>query len=232
MHSGVGTGTKGEKSRLDLMAIAIDCFARFGFQGSSVDRIARMAGVTKGAIYYHFRDKEDLLAAAVADRIAAFETRVQRACEGVDADQALRRIAEVCVEHAESNEHPRFIITLMVEAIDTNETISTQLRDMMRRFRGFLRNLIKDAQERGVFRADRDARAVAAGLRQLDPRRRGPVLPRSGTLRFSRGDGDLPRADDLRSRAPYDERGRTSRRRAAALTDVMHRASTLRGRRK
>ena len=163
MHSGVSTGTKGEKSRLDLMAIAIDCFARFGFQGSSVDRIARMAGVTKGAIYYHFRDKEDLLAAAVADRIAAFESRVQRACEGVDADQALRRIAEVCVEHAESNEHPRFIITLMVEAIDTNETISTQLRDMMRRFRGFLRNLIKEAQERGVFRADRDARAVAAG---------------------------------------------------------------------
>ena len=163
MQPGVTTGTKGEKSRRDLMGIAIDCFARFGFQGSSVDRIARMAGVTKGAIYYHFRDKEDLLAAAVADRIGAFEARVQRACEGVGADQALRRIAEVCVEHAESNDHPRFIITLMVEAIDTNETISTQLRDMMRRFRGFLRNLIKDAQERGVFRADRDPRAVAAG---------------------------------------------------------------------
>jgi AcrR family transcriptional regulator len=163
MQSGISTGTKGEKSRRELMAIAIDCFARFGFQGSSVDRIARMAGVTKGAIYYHFRDKEDLLAAAVADRIAGFEGRVQRACEGVGPDQALRRIAEVCLEHAESNDHPRFIITLMVEAIETNEAISTQLGDMMRRFRGFLRNLIKDAQERGVFRADRDARAVAAG---------------------------------------------------------------------
>jgi TetR/AcrR family acrAB operon transcriptional repressor len=163
MQPGALTGTKGEKSRRELMEIAIDCFARFGFQGSSVDRIARMAGVTKGAIYYHFRDKEDLLAAAVADRIAAFEARVQRACDGVTADQALRRIAEVCAEHAESNDHPRFIITLMVEAIETNETISTQLRDMMRRFRGFLRNLIKDAQERGVFRADREARAVAAG---------------------------------------------------------------------
>jgi AcrR family transcriptional regulator len=145
------------------MSIAIDCFARFGFQGSSVDRIARMAGVTKGAIYYHFRDKEDLLAAAVADRIEAFENRVRTACEGVDADQAMRRIAHVCLEHAESNDHPRFIITLMVEAIETNEDISAQLRDMMRRFRAFLRNLIKEGQERGVFRADRDARGVAAG---------------------------------------------------------------------
>jgi AcrR family transcriptional regulator len=163
MQAGAPSSAKGQKSRRELMAIAIDCFARFGFQGSSVDRIARMAGVTKGAIYYHFRDKEDLLAAAVADRIEGFESRVQKACEGVDADQALRRIAEVCLEHAESNDHPRFIITLMIEAIETNEEISAQLRDMMRRFRAFLRNLIKEGQERGVFRADRDARAVAAG---------------------------------------------------------------------
>jgi AcrR family transcriptional regulator len=154
---------KGAKSRRELTAIAIDCFARYGFQGSSVDRIARMAGVTKGAIYYHFRDKEDLLAAAVADRVAEFEARVQRACAGVGPEQALRRIAQVCVEHAESNDHPRFAITLMIETIDTNAQISAQLRDMMRRFRAFLRNLVKDGQSSGRFRSDVDPDAVAAG---------------------------------------------------------------------
>jgi len=163
MEVGVRGTDKGQKSKRELMAIAIDCFARFGFQGSSVDRIARMAGVTKGAIYYHFRDKEDLLAAAVADRIEEFEARVQRACEGADPLQALRNIAEVCAEHAVSNDRPRFIITLMVEAIETNEKISTQLRDMMRRFRAFVRNWIKQGQETAAIRADRDARAVAAG---------------------------------------------------------------------
>jgi AcrR family transcriptional regulator len=154
---------RGAKSRRELTAIAIDCFARYGYQGTSVDRIARMAGVTKGAIYYHFRDKEDLLAAAVADRVAEFEARVQRACAGVGAAEALRGIAQVCIEHAESNDHPRFAITLMVEAIDTNAQISEQLRDMMRRFRAFLRNLVKDGQAAGRFRRDVDADAVAAG---------------------------------------------------------------------
>jgi len=163
MQAGAPATDKGQKSRRELMEIAIDCFARFGFQGSSVDRIARMAGVTKGAIYYHFRDKEDLLAAAVADRIGEFEARVQRACEGADPLQSLRRIAEVCAEHAFSNDRPRFIITLMIEAIDTNEKISVQLRDMMRRFRAFVRNVIKQGQEDKSVRADRDARAVAAG---------------------------------------------------------------------
>ena len=51
------------------MSAAIDCFARLGYQGTTIDRIARAAGVTKGAVYYHFRDKEELLFAAVKDRV-------------------------------------------------------------------------------------------------------------------------------------------------------------------
>jgi TetR/AcrR family acrAB operon transcriptional repressor len=153
---------RGERSRRELTAIAIDCFARFGFQGTSIDRIARAAGVTKGAIYYHFRDKHDLLAAAVADRIQEFEQRIQRTCEGVDPALALRQIAAVCIDHARSLDHPRFVITLMIESIDTNDKISKQLRDMMHRFRAFLRNLVRQGQEQGVFRASADAEAVAA----------------------------------------------------------------------
>jgi len=162
MQSAPRTPGKGDKSRRELTEIAIDCFARYGFQGSSVDRIARMAGVTKGAIYYHFRDKEDLLGAAVTDRVREFEDRVQRACAGVPADEALRRIAGVCIEHARSNDHPRFFITLMIEAIDTNAAVSEQLTAMMRRFRAFLRNLIAQGQSSGVFRTDADAEAAAA----------------------------------------------------------------------
>jgi AcrR family transcriptional regulator len=153
---------KGQRSRRELTEIAINCFARFGFQGTSIDRIARAAGVTKGAIYYHFKDKDDLLGAAVADRIQEFEGRVQRACEDVEASLALRRIAEVCVRHAQSLDHPRFIIKLMAESIDTNDKISAQLREMMRRFRAFLRNLIRQAQEKGEFRSGIDAETAAA----------------------------------------------------------------------
>ncbi|MGR9093407.1 MAG: TetR/AcrR family transcriptional regulator, partial [Gammaproteobacteria bacterium] len=103
---------RGAHSRRELTDIAIDCFSRYGYHATSVDRIAKLAGVTKGAIYYHFRDKAALLAAAVADRVAAFERRVQRACENASCAEALQRIAAVCIEHAESNDHPRFAITL------------------------------------------------------------------------------------------------------------------------
>lgn len=42
-------------------------FARAGYAEASVDRIADQAGLTKGAIYYHFGGKEGLFEAALRD---------------------------------------------------------------------------------------------------------------------------------------------------------------------
>jgi AcrR family transcriptional regulator len=155
---------RGEDARVDLKETAIDCFARFGYQGTSIDRIAREAGVTKGAIYYHYKDKNDLLLAAVADRIKAFEHRVETACQGVPPAEALQRVAAVSIDHAVSTDRPRFALKMMVEAIDTHDSVLEQMRGMMRRYRAFVRNIIRSGQAAGAFRADADAELLAATL--------------------------------------------------------------------
>jgi len=150
--------------RRDLMDIAIDCFARYGYQATSIDRIARAAGLTKGAIYYHFKDKEDLLFEAVKNRVSQFERRITGDIAAIhDAAAALRRVGELCFEHATKSNHRRLIVTLMVEALDTNARLSAQFREMMRRFRAFLRGIIEVGQRQGVFRADVSA-ITAAGV--------------------------------------------------------------------
>src|SRR5579863_10330902 len=62
-----------------LIDAAMDLFASYGYRGTSLARIARAAGVTKGALYWHFYDKEDFFL-AVSDRVLgewteAFEYR-------------------------------------------------------------------------------------------------------------------------------------------------------------
>src|SRR5512147_1100434 len=144
-----------ENGRRDLMDIAIDCFARYGYQATSIDRIAKAAGLTKGAIYYHFKDKEELLFAAVKNRVGQFERRVTSDLGAVkDAVAALRQVTDVCLEHATKSNHRRLIVTLMVEALDTNARLSAQFRQMMHRFRAFLRSVIEVGQTQGVFRSD------------------------------------------------------------------------------
>jgi AcrR family transcriptional regulator len=145
------------------MIAAIDCFARLGYQGTSIDRIARDAGVTKGAVYYHFRDKEELLFQAVKDRIGGFEQQVlEEVTPAGDAIDNLRHVVDACFFHATVSNHRRFIITLMIEALDTNPRLSTEFRNILRRMRVFLAGVVRRGQQRGALRPDVPAEAAAA----------------------------------------------------------------------
>ena len=48
------------ESRERILAAAVSIFAHKGFQRASLDEIAAEAHLTKGAIYWHFRSKNDL----------------------------------------------------------------------------------------------------------------------------------------------------------------------------
>ncbi|MDJ0841869.1 MAG: TetR family transcriptional regulator [Acidobacteriota bacterium] len=52
-----------EKTRLSLLDAALNVFSTKGFVRSTLNDIAREAGVSRGAIYWHFKDKVDLFEA-------------------------------------------------------------------------------------------------------------------------------------------------------------------------
>lgn len=52
-----------EQTRQKILIAAEQVFSAQGVQGSSLEQIAREAGVTRGAIYWHFKDKADVLQA-------------------------------------------------------------------------------------------------------------------------------------------------------------------------
>jgi AcrR family transcriptional regulator len=62
---------EGRQSRDDLLAAALRVFARRGYRDAGVDEIAAEAGYSKGALYWHFSSKEELLAALLEEHIDA-----------------------------------------------------------------------------------------------------------------------------------------------------------------
>lgn len=54
--------------RAQLLAIATEQFSANGFQGTSMDEIARTAGATKPVVYQHFASKEALYIAVIEER--------------------------------------------------------------------------------------------------------------------------------------------------------------------
>ena len=69
-------------NRQRLVAEARRLFADKGFEGVSVDEVAAAAGLTKGAVYYQFKDKTDLFRAACEAVLADVRDKVETASMG------------------------------------------------------------------------------------------------------------------------------------------------------
>jgi AcrR family transcriptional regulator len=68
-----------EQTRRQLLDIARRLFAAHGFAGAGTEEVVQQAGVTRGALYYHFRDKRALFQAVVEDLQQQILERVQQA---------------------------------------------------------------------------------------------------------------------------------------------------------
>ena len=62
---------QGREAREELLTAALRVFARRGYRDAGVDEIAAEAGYSKGALYWHFSGKEDLLLSLLEERVDA-----------------------------------------------------------------------------------------------------------------------------------------------------------------
>jgi AcrR family transcriptional regulator len=62
---------EGREARDELLSASLRVFARRGYRDAGVDEIAAEAGYSKGALYWHFSGKEELLMALLEERVDA-----------------------------------------------------------------------------------------------------------------------------------------------------------------
>jgi len=64
--------------RRQILAGARTCFARHGYEGATVRLLEQETGLSRGAIFHHFRDKDSLFLAVAEDDAAAMVETVAR----------------------------------------------------------------------------------------------------------------------------------------------------------
>ncbi len=102
--------TRGGRER--LLHAAIDLFAAHGVGGTSLQMIADRLGVTKAALYHHFRTRDDIIEALMVPVVA-------------EAEEALRRVRAL-PETERASSTRRFYVDFVVRH---RRTISTVLFD-------------------------------------------------------------------------------------------------------
>ncbi|MET8698338.1 ScbR family autoregulator-binding transcription factor [Kitasatospora sp. NPDC058032] len=61
------------RTRETILRAAAQIFDEYGFSGSSVSKIINQAGTTQGAMYFHFKSKEDLAKAVIDEQASDLE---------------------------------------------------------------------------------------------------------------------------------------------------------------
>ena len=107
-------GSRGEpaKSRAAILKAALEEFAQEGVAGARTEEIARRAGVNKALLYYYFKDKDGLYAAALEQVFAGLYSRVAAVFEQTQLTPRERLLGYVQAHFdyiASSHVYPRLV---------------------------------------------------------------------------------------------------------------------------
>lgn len=72
-----GVDERRTNTREQIRAIALELFAERGYEKTSLREIAERLGVTKAAVYYHYRTKEEILASLLDEHVAGMDALIE-----------------------------------------------------------------------------------------------------------------------------------------------------------
>lgn len=123
------------ETRFSILDAAEQCFHEKGISSTTLSDVAKAAGVTRGAIYWHFQDKSDLLDALLERMITPLDP-LGETTRSADEPDPLGRMQELIsqifqrVEQDPSNRRVHEILFLRCEQSQQNNELYRRLQTM------------------------------------------------------------------------------------------------------
>ncbi|WP_292661789.1 TetR/AcrR family transcriptional regulator [Nitratifractor sp.] len=132
---------------------ALEFFSAKGYEGTTLDDIAGACGITKPAIYYHFKDKAALYEAVTCSQFNVLEERILRQTEEGGAKERLRRYITTFGNFLIDN--PHFSAIFSREITGGAGTLPESCTDKMSGILERLREILDQGKTEGSFASER-----------------------------------------------------------------------------
>lgn len=146
---------RAERTRNAILDAAAEMFDRRGFNGASLSEILATAGVTKGALYFHFASKEELAQALIEEQW----TNLPGVDDTEPGLQTLIDMSHVFGHNLWKDVRVRASNRLVGEA-----GFAAPAPDVYRRWNGVIHELFEAAQAGGDVRKELDPERLATWL--------------------------------------------------------------------
>jgi AcrR family transcriptional regulator len=150
--------------RREILDAAAKVFRTQGVAGTSIDDIAKVAGVDRASLYYYVGGKNELFGEVVAEAVTNNVKLAESIAKSdTPPEEKLRTlIGDLMASYAQF--YPEIYVFLREDP----ETMSTQagldVPDLQRRFDRALTSIVREGMDAGVFRTDIPPRLVAYGI--------------------------------------------------------------------
>jgi len=156
-------------TRDSILDAAEILFAKHGVSRTTLQHIATAAGVTRGAIYWHFVDKGAVFSAMMERATMPMDAAVKLAGERADTDplQSLRNEMLAVLQIVEGDEKARRVFeiaTLKTEFTDEVDSARAHKRESVARWRGRLQDQFTQAVADSTLPATVDPRKASMSV--------------------------------------------------------------------
>jgi AcrR family transcriptional regulator len=150
--------------RREILQAAATVFRTQGVASTSVDDIARAAGVDRSSVYYYVGGKDELfgevVAGAVVNNVQLAESILSR---DVPPEEKLHTlITDVMASYAEF--YPEIYVFLREDPETLSAEVGLDIPELQRRFDRALTSIIREGVDTGAFRSDIPPRLGAYGI--------------------------------------------------------------------
>ncbi len=146
---------KSAQRRDAILAAALEEFSARGFAAARLEDVAQRAGVAKGTIYLHFRDKQALFQELVTTMLVPFIANIEAAPPvGLPIRLVLERLIDLFVREIYGTERRKLIRLIMTEGPRFPQLAEFHYHHVVKRAVAAMRALLGAAHRRGELRND------------------------------------------------------------------------------
>ncbi len=105
----------GELSRERILDAATEIAAERGYEGTSIGAVSAKCGLPASSIYWHFKDKDDLIAAVIERSFASWQSAWELPDDGSPGDRVVGMTTEIAKALMDSPDFIRLGLMLALE---------------------------------------------------------------------------------------------------------------------
>jgi TetR/AcrR family transcriptional repressor of nem operon len=159
--------SKADRTKHFIIETTANIFNKKGYAGTSMADITNATGLTKGAVYGNFENKEDVALAVFDYNHAKIRNEVAKRMAAVDTFRGKLMVYATVYDHYNVRTFPDGgcpILNTATEADDTNGLLKDKAAKAVIRWQKNIQEIIKSGIAAGEFKPDADTAQLAAAI--------------------------------------------------------------------